>query len=139
MSGIEPGQSVRVTVTVNPTLFDDTITADARGRASFTFAVPADLAAGNVLTVTIGTLDGAVASTASLTVAASDDDTSRDGGAAAGAEAGVVATADAGSTASGDLPRTGQSLSVLLLLGLSLLAFGGALSRQRLGVRSNGA
>jgi hypothetical protein len=139
VSGLEPGQQVRVAVTVNPTLFDDTVTADTRGVASFTFAVPPDLAAGSVLAITIETLDGVAVTTASLTVTvATVDDTSDDGDAVADTEGEAVTTAGAGTTTSAALPRTGQPISVLLLLGLSTLAFGAALSRQRRGVRSNG-
>jgi hypothetical protein len=138
VSGLEPGQQVRVTVTVNPTLFDDTVTADTSGVASVTFAVPADLAAGSVLTITIDTLDGVAVTTASLMVvaAATVDDTTDDDEAAADTEGEVVATAGAG-TAAAALPRTGQPISVLLLLGLSTLAFGVALALQRRGVRTN--
>ena len=130
-----------MTVTVNPALFDGTITADLRGVATFAFAIPEDLTAGTVLTVTVDSVDSAEATTASLTVVATDgdtsadSDTSADGGTSTEPEAVALTTAGPGPTASAALPATGQSISMLLLLGLTTLVFGLALSRQPRRVR----
>jgi hypothetical protein len=138
VSGLADGQQARATVTVNPTLFDDTIIANVQGIATFSFGVPADLPAGSVLTVTIEGLDGTDVAFATLTVqAAASDGDPADSDTADGTSNEAEDAADSGAAAetataatTGALATTGQPIGMLLAIGLLTLAFGAALSRQ---------
>ena len=108
--GAFSGESLAVTVRAGSTeVLSETLTADADGRASFSFEVP-DVRAAVVIRV-VGAESGST-STTLLPEQASDRAVERARGS--------------------DLPRTGQDTAIMVLGGVLLLAVGGgAVARSR--------
>ncbi|MCC5950356.1 MAG: terpene cyclase/mutase family protein [Nitriliruptoraceae bacterium] len=73
VSGLLPSEVVGVEVTLNPTLFDDEITADTLGTATADFTIPDDAGDGDVIEVRVAAFGLPVAAETSVTVASTDD------------------------------------------------------------------
>jgi hypothetical protein len=137
ITGLLEGDEVRVIVTLTdePTLLDDTFTADD-GQVAFAFDVPDDIEPGATITITVDGGDGEFGATLTLSVTAPDDvdaggepvddtevldvvvEADPDGSAAPAAER--VAAQE-------ELPETGLPAVLLAVVGLLGLALGSGL------------
>lgn len=134
-SGFVPGEEVPLVLTSDPVAVGTAI-ADADGRISLTFIVPADTPAG---THTVTTTSRGGVSTAAFTVTAAPPGGDCGGGAAGGpGTPGTGGTPSAGGPGApcgagsgGRLPVTGADSGGLALLGGVFLLTGGLLLRRR--------
>ena len=134
ISGLEPNQTVRATVTVNPTLFDGLVTADGEGIATFGFDVPADLADGARLSVEVADGDGEDLAETTLTVAATSESSPQTPSEEAlpkePSEVVRPETETAAEDGATSLPRSGGPVDSLILIALVLAGLGFALVRM---------
>jgi photosystem II stability/assembly factor-like uncharacterized protein len=133
VDGLEAEQQAQVTVEVNPTLLDEVLHADDRGRLGFRFTIPATLEVGDVVRLTLTAEDGTVLFASALgriTDAASPDVPPAPAGGEdlRGASDGTV---DAPGQQRQHLQRTGGPLGGLVVLALALLGSGVLTLRTR--------
>jgi LPXTG-motif cell wall-anchored protein len=117
--GAQPGEQLTATAEYNPVFYTETFNADAEGRASFAFEVPAEAEGSTIIVRVVGAESGAAADEADQVDDADDD-----------GQAGEEVGAGTG-TGTGALPMTGGQIATLTATGLGLLALGLLALRRR--------